>query len=499
MTTDANTLFRDGMRVVPAHLTHLQQTLAQAVQDLRTALGLGRIAWGLRLSVSAGGITLSPGVAFTAAGIRLELATGLPVALPEGEGPWVVVLAGENTDEPTLRLDEQPTLVRTQTLVRLQSLELAVPPDAIAIGRIDTGEGGVAATQASALWLVPAGHGHSGEFYQDDAGRWRFDGSGSTGAVGPAGPPGPPGADGAAGAPGQTGLPGAPGADGAPGERGLTGDAGPSGPAGEAGPAGLAGEAGPPGPAGEPGPAGQAGPPGPAGEAGQSGAPGEAGPPGPPGPAGEAGPPGLAGPPAPPGPAGEAGRPGATGEVGPRGPAGETGAAGPAGVPGPSGAPGAAGVTGARGPAGPGLDPKLGRLTQFEPAESSVTISSLFAVFQDKGLQLTFSVNLDPDHVKLNGATLVEAWAISSNGSSRLVSGIASVSADVLRWRVDTAGAEALRTMLSNGGTLRLRVDGDRLQDVDKRPVACSLVALNFPTLLVPAGGQLHLRWPVQG
>ena len=133
------------------------------------------------------------------------------------------------------------------------------------------------------------------------------------------------------------------------------------------------------------------------------------------------------------------------------------------------------------------------------PAESAVSITSIFAVFQERGVQFTFTVNLDPDNVKLNGATLVEAWAISGNGSSRLVSGVADVAANVLRWRADAAGAEALKTMLSNGGSLRLRVDGDRLQDVDKRPVACTLVALNFPTLLVPGGGQLHLRWPIQG
>lgn len=133
------------------------------------------------------------------------------------------------------------------------------------------------------------------------------------------------------------------------------------------------------------------------------------------------------------------------------------------------------------------------------PAESAVSIASVFAIFQERGLQLTFSVNLDPNNVKLNGATLVEAWAISGNGSSRLVSGVADVSANVLRWRADGNGAEALKTMLANGGSVRLRVDGDRLQDVDKRPVACTLVALNFPALLVPAGGQLHLRWLVQG
>lgn len=133
------------------------------------------------------------------------------------------------------------------------------------------------------------------------------------------------------------------------------------------------------------------------------------------------------------------------------------------------------------------------------PGESPVTINSIFAVFQERGVQFTFSVNLDPNNVKLHGATLVEAWAISGNGNSRLVSGVADVAANVLRWRADGAGAEALKTMLANGGTLRLRLDGDRLQDVDKRPVACTLVALDFPTLLVPPGGQLHLRWPVQG
>lgn len=458
MTTDARTLFRDGLRVAPAHLNHLQQTLADAVLDLRTALGLGRIAWGLRLGVAEdGGVTLAPGVAFTAVGVRLGVTAAVPLTLPEGDGTWRVVLAGTNTDEPTLRLDEQPTLVLTQTVVQLQAPDLPVAGDALAIGSIKRSGTAVTLGQDAALWLVPAAHAHSGSFYQDAAGRWRYDGP--QGPMGPAGPQGLQGPEGPQGLAGPVGPTGPAGLDGVPGPQGPVGDTGATG---ATGPAGSQGAEGPIGPAGPSGPAGPEGSPGPAGPQGDKGDVGAAGPQGLPGPQGEPGP---------------------------------AGAQGVQGVPGPKG------DQGDPGPAGPGFDPKLTRLIKLAPAEGSMTAAQLNAAFIDQGLLAVFSAPLDAETVKLQGSRLVEAWVVARDGSSRFVTGLADLAAaDTLRWRVDAAGAAALKLVLANGvGLFLLRLDGDRLLDADRRPVAATLVALNVPTQVVPPGGQLHLNYVAGG
>jgi hypothetical protein len=510
----------------------LQQTLAEAVVDLRTALGLGRIAWGLRLFVGDAGVTLTPGVVFTAAGVRLALTSEIVLTLPESGSSWQVIVAGSNTDEPTLRLDDQPTLVRTLTTVGIESGEITVADDALDIGTITREGGAITVDQNPELWLVPSAHDHSGEFYQDSAGRWRYDGTagamgpegpvGPIGPVGPEGPIGPPGVDGAvgaagaAGAPGPVGAAGPAGVKGDPGAAGVAGVMGPQGPAGPVGPAGLqgpGGAVGPVGPQGPPGPQGAIGAPGPVGAPGKDGA---AGPPGVTGPAGKDGAAGVIGPAGkdgaagPPGVTGAAGRDGATGPAGAPGAAGRdgaagltgatgaTGATGPIGPPGPAGATGAAGVDGAPGPAGPGFDPRLGRLNKLTPPDGPVPATGLFNLFQTIGLLCAYSVALDPAIFKTESTSMVEAWAVDSLGNSRLVSGIADLAAaNILRWRVDTAGANTLKAMLSNTGSLLVRVDGDRLVDLKGNPVCSTLLAMNFPTLVLPPGGQMHLRYIV--
>jgi hypothetical protein len=122
----------------------------------------------------------------------------------------------------------------------------------------------------------------------------------------------------------------------------------------------------------------------------------------------------------------------------------------------------------------------------------------LFNTFQTVGVLLAYSVALDPALFKLLGPAMVEAWAVDSSGNSRLVSGNADLAAaNVMRWRCDDAGAASLRLLLANTGKLLIRVDGDRLQDVKGNPVITSLLALNFPTLVLPPGGQMHLLYTV--
>jgi len=379
MAEDARAQFVDGLRVTADHLIHLQDRLREGILDLRRSVGLGRVAWGLRLQAgdSAGSVTLAPGVAFTPSGVRLAVDSALSLAVPEGPGPFRAVLRASNSDREALRVDTVPTLILLATTTAIEPQAGPDPgQDALVIASLTRDGSALSIAQDDGLFAATGHHRHSGEHVQDAQGRWHYDGPAleigpGTGPRGDPGPEGPPGADGAAGIPGEPGPQGPPGPAGEPGPPGPAGlqgnqgipgpqgDPGPPGPPGPAGPQGPQGEpglVGPPGPAGPQGPPGLLGPiglPGPAGPAGTAGVPGEIGPIGPPGPQGPAG---LRGDPGPLGPAGERGLqgdPGPIGPPGPVGPVGPPGAIGPIGLRGEIGLAGPAGPAGDKGPVGP--------------------------------------------------------------------------------------------------------------------------------------------------
>ena len=274
MTDEQGTVFVDGLRVTTDHLNHLEQSAQQAVGDLRRVVGLGHIGYGLRILISADGAsaTLSPGLAFTPAGHRLAVDEGAALTLPAGAGPFSVVLSASSHDDPTTRFDNTGTIIFSDTSITVTATA-PTDPESLVVGTITLAAGTLTAAQDPALFMAPASHGHSGDFFQDGAGVWRFDGVrlSGTDVTGPPGPPGPPGAN------GQPGPPGPQGANGQTGPAGVSGPPGPAGPAGpqgEAGPQGGVGSAGPPGPQGPAGPIGMTGPQGPEGPRGPQGPPG---------------------------------------------------------------------------------------------------------------------------------------------------------------------------------------------------------------------------------
>jgi len=321
MTDRQRTNFVDGLRVTPLHLDHLQSTLALAVADLRTVIGLGQIGWGLRmLDTEDRSVEITAGMGFTRDGERIRLDESTTLEIPDSGGPWQVVLSLLVVEDPSTVVGDQPTIISTSTQVALVEGVDAQPDDTLAIGTItldDDASESRTIEQDPGLFAAPARHGHTGEFFQDDQGRWRFDGPAlSDLGDGPAGPPGPPGSPGPAGPPGPTG------------------EVGPEGPPGPAGDGGPPGPAGPPGPQGAPGTTGPAGETGPVGETGLQGPVGVEGPIGPTGPIGLTGPAGVRGPAGGPGPPGPLGNTGPQGPPGPQGEPGQDGARGPAGAPG---------------------------------------------------------------------------------------------------------------------------------------------------------------------
>ena len=168
MADDARTIFVDGLRVTKDHLEHLQDRLREGLLDLRRSLGLGRIAWGLKVD-AADRVAVAPGVAFSPGGVRMAVDSPLSLALPDGAAPLRVTLRASNSDRQALRVDGQPTLVLLTTAAALEPDDGADPgSDALVIARLTRGTGGVTVTQDESLFVATGHHSHSGELSREN-------------------------------------------------------------------------------------------------------------------------------------------------------------------------------------------------------------------------------------------------------------------------------------------------------------------------------------------
>lgn len=442
MADDARTQFVEGLRVTADHLLHLQDRLREGILDFRRVIGLGRIAWGLKVQAT-GNVTVQPGVAFAASGVRLALDSPLTLPEPEGAGPFRVVLRASNSDRQTLRVGTTPTLILLNTTAAVEADDGSDPgADALVIARLTRVVGGLSVVQDDALFAAFGHHRHTGQHFQDSLGRWHYDGA-------------PLDVEATAGPTGNPGAPGPPGPPGPPGEPGLRGERGDPGPVG------------PLGPPGEPGPRGERGDPGPAGPPGPVGPPGAKGDRGDPSPAGAIGP---AGPPGAPGPRGE------TGDPGPLGPAG------PQGEPGP------------QGPPGPGLDQDWGFIAKVSWEHgATVSVGQALEILQSLRCRLSRSLHAELQELP---PLVIHVWfepLPTPEGQRALTTllvldGQAQVTPQILAW-ASRHPAPVLSQALTPGGRILIRIHCGHLFDSKRRPFSASLDAiLSLDSLRLPGG-----------
>jgi hypothetical protein len=418
---DPYTRFVDGLRVTPRHLNHLQDALYQAILDLRHTVGTGRIAYGMRLQVHEGVLTLSPGVAFDIEAHRLAVDEPAAIELPATGTSFQIALACEGFDEPVLRVKEAGTLYSSRTVIAAVPEGEPPPQHALVIGSVTRSGETLVIQQVAELFATASEHHHSGQHFRDAEGLWRFDGPALEGPPGPPGPQGP------------TGAPGPSGASGAQGERGEPGTAGPAGAQGPQGPQGATGA------------------PGLAGPQGIQGAQGAAGAQGLPGPQGQAGPQGL------PGPQGPTGTQGLTGA---QGQAGTQGVAGPRGLPGTQGEPGV----------GLDPDPTLIERLSWDPfkVQPLDTLLELLSV-----LSFEWNRPLDPRSVTRAQVGMVSVRFQGDAKSAPTVElfGDVSLKTASLRWS-PTADLRLLRESVEQRAIVFIDVRCDYIFDERGRPVS---------------------------
>ena len=175
---EASTRFLDGMRVATEHMRHLQQTSVDRARQLRAALGSGGVCHGYKTepvaqASGAGQVSVAPGLAIDGHGRPLVLETATTLAVPTGRHWLVAVFALRSS----LLVGGVPTLL--VNMVTLQARQLPPPYDdgAVVFAEVSHVGESLELLQKGEWYLPPLAHGHSGGFYTDAAGRWRYDGA----------------------------------------------------------------------------------------------------------------------------------------------------------------------------------------------------------------------------------------------------------------------------------------------------------------------------------
>lgn len=193
---EAGTRFLDGMRVATEHMRHLQQTSVDRARQLRVALGAGGVAHGYKTEpvveanaagaagaagvVGAAGapgtvgqVRVSPGLAIDGHGRPLVLEAITTVAVPEGRH-WLVALYSLRS---SLLVGGVPTLLSNAVTLQARALPPPYEDGAVPFAEVSRAAENMELLQKGEWYLPPLAHRHSGGFYTDAAGRWRYDGA----------------------------------------------------------------------------------------------------------------------------------------------------------------------------------------------------------------------------------------------------------------------------------------------------------------------------------
>lgn len=182
---EAGTRFLDGMRVATEHMRHLQQTSVDRARQLRAALGTGGVAHGYKTEPlaepgAAGQVSVSPGLAIDGHGRPLVLDAATTLAVPTGRH-WLVAMY---TLRSSLLVGGVPTLLANAVTLQARPLPPPYADGAVAFAELSHAGESFELQQKGEWYLPPLQHSHSGGFYTDAAGRWRYDGAVVNGGAG---------------------------------------------------------------------------------------------------------------------------------------------------------------------------------------------------------------------------------------------------------------------------------------------------------------------------
>lgn len=184
MTEQAKVIFHDGQRVGREDLEYLQENLLQNIQYLQSAMGRPGIVWGLRTTGQDNStINISNGLAFDTYGRTIIVSA--PVVLPISLGENSLFVCVNYASEVTADLNGQPTRIGNSYQFSIFSEADLDFTQQIPVAKIMPREAGYDVIQLGEWYIPPNNATHSGNFFEDKLGCWRYDGDPVSSALNP--------------------------------------------------------------------------------------------------------------------------------------------------------------------------------------------------------------------------------------------------------------------------------------------------------------------------
>lgn len=174
---EGKTRFQDGMRVAQEHLDNMQDTLLAGLIQLRQTIGSGKVCLGFKVQPGdPGKVLVGPGIAFDrqARPLVLDSTFAAPVNFA---GAQVLSLVAVYVLHSDLPVNGVPTVLQNGVSIEARPTPPPYPDDAVIFAQLHARQdGGFDIVQNGDWYLAPLDHQHSGQFIEDAARGFRFDG-----------------------------------------------------------------------------------------------------------------------------------------------------------------------------------------------------------------------------------------------------------------------------------------------------------------------------------
>ena len=175
MTDQAKVIFYDGQRVRREDLEYLQENLLQSIQSLQSAVGRPGISWGFKtIGQDNSTIRVGEGLAFDAYGRAIIVSE--PAVLPINLGENTLIVCVKYVSEVIAEQNGQSTRLGNNFQFAIFSESDVDFSQQVPVAKVMPRDGGYDVIQIGKWYIPPNNATHSGKFYEDQLGFWRYDG-----------------------------------------------------------------------------------------------------------------------------------------------------------------------------------------------------------------------------------------------------------------------------------------------------------------------------------
>ena len=184
MNQQAKVIFYDGQRVKREDLEYLQNNLLDNQTRILVALGKKGINWGFRVTaIDNNTVNIGEGLAYDKYFRPIIFTTPQDLSISLNDSSIFIV--AKYVAQVTQEINGQPVQISHSQQLSIFNESDAQTAEGIIVAQIRPREGGFDIIQKGEWFIPPLNATHSGHFYEDAEGRWRYDGDPVVSAIAP--------------------------------------------------------------------------------------------------------------------------------------------------------------------------------------------------------------------------------------------------------------------------------------------------------------------------